>query len=122
MKVVVEILTRTLFYIQVENDATVLDLKRAIEAQEKHQHDRLILMFKGALTCIIMNKDDSPLTSYGVGDNSHIYLLFCPLPPPPHPHNDNDDGFLPHFLWNSLESMGSDQQHSPFTGSSGQSE
>ncbi|GAA0185030.1 hypothetical protein Leryth_023309 [Lithospermum erythrorhizon] len=114
MKVVVEILTGTMFYIQVENNATVSDLKRAIEAQEKHRYDRLILILKLVLSCIIMNEDDYPLTTYGVGDSSHIYLFFFPPP-------DDDGGALPHFLLNSTESI-MDSQVSPITGASAQSE
>ncbi|KAK9922524.1 hypothetical protein M0R45_030986 [Rubus argutus] len=51
MKVVVENLTGTLFHVQVGNDATVADLKREIETQQKLPYDH----------------------------GSHIYIFFYPL-------------------------------------------
>ncbi|WOH03220.1 hypothetical protein DCAR_0522616 [Daucus carota subsp. sativus] len=75
MKVVIEILTGKLFYIQVEEDATVADLKREIGAQENLPYDRLLLM----LGINLMHYNEVSLVEYGVRDGSHLYLFFNSL-------------------------------------------
>ncbi|XP_008229029.1 PREDICTED: uncharacterized protein LOC103328418 [Prunus mume] len=91
MKVVVENLTGSLFYVQVGNNATVADLKREIETQQKLPYDRMILIL-GADDHRLMMKDDGndgvSLVDYGVQDESHIYIFFDPL----------DDGSSHRFL------------------------
>ncbi|KAB1226350.1 hypothetical protein CJ030_MR1G020567 [Morella rubra] len=80
MRVVVESLTGTLFYIQVGNDATLADLKREIEAQQELPFDRLILILD--TNCSLLMSDDGDgvsLVHCGVQDGSHIYLFFSPL-------------------------------------------
>ncbi|PWA42282.1 Ubiquitin [Artemisia annua] len=72
MRLVVEILTGKLFYVQVGDTATVLDLKKKIGAQEKLPDDRLILLLLNTL----MNENEASLVEYGVQDGSHIYLFF----------------------------------------------
>lgn len=72
MQIVIEILTGKLFYIQVEEDATVADLKKQIGAQENLPHDRLLLM----LDISLMNQNEASLVEYGVRDGSHLYLFF----------------------------------------------
>ncbi|EEF35166.1 uncharacterized protein LOC8270263 [Ricinus communis] len=90
MKVVVEILTGTLFYIQVGNDATIADLKREIGAQQKLPHDRLILFLDNSRSSLIDEIGDATsLVDCGVHDGSHIYLFFNPL----------DDGSTHHFVF-----------------------
>lgn len=82
MKVVVENLTGTLFYIQLGNDATVAELKREIEAQEKLPCDRLILVLDTNVGCDPIHDDGTggnSLVDYGVQDGSHIYIFFNPL-------------------------------------------
>ncbi|KAK9922518.1 hypothetical protein M0R45_030980 [Rubus argutus] len=81
MKVVVENLTGTLFHVQVGNDATVADLKREIETQQKLPYDRLILILDADHSCCTMNGDGDgvSLVDYGVQDGSHIYIFFYPL-------------------------------------------
>ncbi|KAL9340130.1 hypothetical protein Peur_066349 [Populus x canadensis] len=77
MRVVVEILTGTLFYIQVGNDATVADLKKEIEAQQKLPQDRLILFLSNKRRHLINEEGDgAALVDCGVQDGSHIYLFF----------------------------------------------
>ncbi|EXC23131.1 hypothetical protein L484_018262 [Morus notabilis] len=80
MKVVVENLTGTLFFIQVGNDATVAELKREIEAQENLPCDRLILILDANGNRPI-NDDGSgaSLVDHGVRDGSHIFIFFNPL-------------------------------------------
>ncbi|CAJ1979035.1 unnamed protein product [Sphenostylis stenocarpa] len=80
MKVVVENLTGTLFYVQVSNDATVEDLKKEIEAQQKLPCDRLILVLD-AHECPLMSKEEEKLSlvDCGIQDGSHIYLFFNPV-------------------------------------------
>ncbi|CAB4286537.1 unnamed protein product [Prunus armeniaca] len=56
-QVVVENLTGSLFYVQVGNNATVADLKREIETQQKLPYDRMILIL-GADDHRLMMKDD----------------------------------------------------------------
>lgn len=90
MKVAVEILTGTLFYIQVENNASVADLKREIGAQQKLPCDRLILLLSSDHSCpMSQDHDEVPLADCGVKDGSHIYLFFKPL----------DDGSTQHSVF-----------------------
>lgn len=95
MKVVVENLTGTLFYIQVGNDATVEDLKREIEAQQKLPCDRLILILD-ADRCPLMTTEEekASLVDCGIQDGSHIYLFFNPIV---------DDESNDHFVFNIPE-------------------
>ncbi|KAI4334113.1 hypothetical protein L6164_018844 [Bauhinia variegata] len=83
MKVVVENLTGALFYVQLDNDATVADLKREIETQQKLPRDRLILILDAdADRSTLINKEHeerSSLVDCGVQDGSHIYIFFNPL-------------------------------------------
>ncbi|KAM1048718.1 hypothetical protein ACFX15_027316 [Malus domestica] len=85
MKVVVENLTGTFFYVQVGNEATVADLKREIEAQQKLPYDRLILILdthSDNRYCSRLMNDDVDgvlLVDYGVCDGSHIYVFLNPL-------------------------------------------
>ncbi|KAI4322535.1 hypothetical protein L6164_022219 [Bauhinia variegata] len=83
MKVVVENLIGALFYAQLDNDATVADLKREIDTQQKLPFDRLILILDAdADRSPLMSKeheDRSSLVDCGVQDGSHIYLFFNPL-------------------------------------------
>ncbi|XP_022769598.1 uncharacterized protein LOC111313187 [Durio zibethinus] len=77
MKVVVEILTGNLFYIQVGNDATVGDLKKEIEAQENLPRDRMIMIVDHEnQNHLITEEDGASLVGCGVQDGSHIYLFF----------------------------------------------
>ncbi|XWS30803.1 hypothetical protein CRYUN_Cryun23aG0021400 [Craigia yunnanensis] len=77
MKVVVEILTGNVFYIQVGNDATVGDLKKEIEAQENLTGDRMILIVDHKnQNHLITEEDGASLVDCGVEDGSHIYLFF----------------------------------------------
>ncbi|XP_028796213.1 uncharacterized protein LOC114762976 [Neltuma alba] len=84
MKVVVESLTGTLFYVHVKNDATVADLKKEIENHQKIPCDRLILLLDTD-RCPLMNHNDDDeeervsLNDCGVHDGSHIYLFFNPV-------------------------------------------
>lgn len=80
MKVVVENLTGTLFYVQVGNDATVQDLKREIEAQQKLPCDRLILVLDADQSPLMSKEEErATLVDCGVQDGSHIYLYFNPI-------------------------------------------
>jgi hypothetical protein len=89
MRVVVENLTGTLFYIQVGNDATLADLKKEIEAQQKLPCERLILILDTNLRRLMNDDGDGvSLVDCGVQDGSHIYLFFNPL----------DDGSAQHVV------------------------
>ncbi|KAM1063704.1 hypothetical protein ACFX2A_028436 [Malus domestica] len=94
MKVVVENLTGTFFYVQVGNEATVADLKREIEAQQKLPYDRLTLILdthSDNRYCSRLMNDDVDgvlLVDYGVCDGSHIYVFLNPL----------DDGSTNHLF------------------------
>ena len=94
MRVVVEILTGTLFYVQVSDNTTVADLKREIGDQENLPHDRLILVLSSNLSRL-MNENELALIDYGVRDGSHVYLFFDPL---------NDGSSDDHSLSTSLVS------------------
>ncbi|KAG5242077.1 ubiquitin family protein [Salix suchowensis] len=95
MRVAVEILTGTLFYIQVGNDATVADLKKEIEAQQKLPRDRLILLLISNKRRHLINEegDGATLVDCGVQDGSHIYLFFGPVD-----HHDESTDHLV-FTW-----------------------
>ncbi|CAK9133536.1 unnamed protein product [Ilex paraguariensis] len=109
MRLVVEILTGKLFYIQLGDDATVEDLKREIGAQEKLPRDRLILILNGELSHL-MNDNELSLLDYGVQDGSHVYLFFDPL----------DDCSFHHFLLKSQDPTSSQADQSPLIGPSHQ--
>ena len=94
MRVVVEILTGALFYVQVSDNATVADLKREIGDKENLPHNRLILVL-GSNLSRLMNENELALVDYGVRDGSHVYLFFNPL----------NEGYLDdHSLSTSLDS------------------
>lgn len=76
MRVVIEILTGTLFYIEVKDDATVADLKKEIGFQEQLPFDRLILLVDGGNERLLMSANECSLHEYGVEDGSHVYLFF----------------------------------------------
>ncbi|KAJ0054416.1 hypothetical protein Pint_02063 [Pistacia integerrima] len=96
MKVVVEILTGTLFYIQVANDATVADLKKEIESQQKLPCDRLILLLDNDKSHLMsQDQDEVSLVDCGVKDGSHIYLFFNPI----------DDGSSQHLVYTLPDSL-----------------
>nr|DAD23285.1 TPA_asm: hypothetical protein HUJ06_024748 [Nelumbo nucifera] len=89
MRLVVEVLTGTLFYVQVDDNATVGDLKREIGAQEKLPEDRLILVLHNHNhhgSSSVMVDDKLSLLEYGVRDGSHIHLCFYPLDDAAHYH------------------------------------
>lgn len=94
-----EILTGTLFYIQVGNDATVADLKREIGDQQKLPHDRLILFLDNTQNRLIDEDGDAAaLVDCGVHDESHIYLFFNPL-------EDHGSSSTHHFVFNFTDSF-----------------
>ncbi|CAI0625685.1 unnamed protein product [Linum tenue] len=96
MKVAVEILTGSLFHVDVKDDdnaATVADLKQAIASQQKLPFDRLILLQGDGEEEEAPLDDDSPLADYGIHDGSHIYLFFKLL----------DDGSSHNFVFTSPE-------------------
>ncbi|PIA31920.1 hypothetical protein AQUCO_04700052v1 [Aquilegia coerulea] len=75
MRLVVEVMTGTLFYIQVDDEATIGDLKREIVVHEKVSLDRFILVNQDYL----MDHDNGALVDYGVHDGSHVHLCFTPV-------------------------------------------
>lgn len=90
MKVVVENLTGTLFYVQVANDATVQDLKLEIEAQLKLPCDRLILILDvDQWPLMTKEAEKASLIDCGIQDGSHIYIFFHPI----------DDESTNHFVF-----------------------
>ncbi|KAK6773077.1 hypothetical protein RDI58_028315 [Solanum bulbocastanum] len=77
MNLVIQILTGTLFHVQVAKDTSVADLKKEISNQEKLPMNRLILMLDtGHGDSIMLNDDEISLVDYGVKDGSHFYLFF----------------------------------------------
>ncbi|KAG8377749.1 hypothetical protein BUALT_Bualt08G0065400 [Buddleja alternifolia] len=80
MKVVAEILTGSLFYVNIEEDANVGELKKQIGSnQENLPTNRLILMLDADQQRFLLVKDEVSLKEYGVQDGSHIYIFFEPL-------------------------------------------
>ncbi|KAI4297008.1 hypothetical protein L6164_036920 [Bauhinia variegata] len=80
MKLAVENMMGTLFYVQVDKDATIADLKREIEAHQNLPGHRIILILDtdhGAL----VNKEEEKalLVDHGVQDGSLIYIFFTPF-------------------------------------------
>ncbi|KAJ9177477.1 hypothetical protein P3X46_012693 [Hevea brasiliensis] len=92
MRVVVEILTGSLFYIQLGNDATVADPEREICDQQKLPQDRLILFVDNYQSRLIdEDRDGTSRIDCGIHDGSHICLFFNPL----------EDGSSHHFVFTS---------------------
>ncbi|OIS96151.1 hypothetical protein A4A49_01026 [Nicotiana attenuata] len=87
MNLVIEILTGTLFHIQVGKEITVADLKREIGNQENLPENRLILMLNAGGDFFMLNDDEVPLAEHGVKDGSHFYLFFKL----PHNNGENQD-------------------------------
>ncbi|OWM64317.1 uncharacterized protein LOC116215417 [Punica granatum] len=83
MRVVVEILTGTVSYIDVGDDANVRELKTEIAAQTNLPYERLILLLDtpGDYECHLIEdaKDEALLIDVGVNDGARIYLFFKPL-------------------------------------------
>ncbi|ONK74767.1 uncharacterized protein A4U43_C03F9940 [Asparagus officinalis] len=73
MKVGVEILSGRFFYIEVDDNATVENLKREIASKEKFQEQRLILVHK---TGRVIRDHRRSLVESGVCDGSIVYLFF----------------------------------------------
>ncbi|KAK7312730.1 hypothetical protein VNO77_36819 [Canavalia gladiata] len=68
------------FYVQVDDDAMVKDLKREIEAQQKFPCDRLILVLDADQSPFMSKEEEkASLVDCGVQDGSHIYLFISPL-------------------------------------------
>ncbi|CAL1406952.1 unnamed protein product [Linum trigynum] len=81
MMVAVEIMTGSLFHVNVEDkgNARIVDLKRAIAAQQKLPFDRMILLL-GDGRCISDDEEDLTLAECGVDDDgSRVYLFFKPI-------------------------------------------
>ncbi|PIM99498.1 Ubiquitin-like protein [Handroanthus impetiginosus] len=79
MKLVAEILTGALFYVEVEENSTVGDLKKVIGNQENLPSNRLILFLNVDQRNSLLENDEVSLKEYEVQDGSHIYLFFKPL-------------------------------------------
>ncbi|KAK4352002.1 hypothetical protein RND71_027520 [Anisodus tanguticus] len=88
MQLVVEIMTGTIFHITVADNATVLNLKIAIQVQENVPGDRLILLLNRDVDHLLLNDDHKPLSEYGVQDGSRLHAFFEPLD---EAENDGDD-------------------------------
>nr|XP_018684519.1 PREDICTED: uncharacterized protein LOC103991175 [Musa acuminata subsp. malaccensis] len=73
MELVVEILTGRFFHVEVEDDATVGSLKKAIASKEMFQEQRLVLMLSNGR---LLRDDQCALAECGVVDGSIIYLFF----------------------------------------------
>ncbi|CAN4122808.1 unnamed protein product [Withania somnifera] len=87
MQVVVEIMTGTIFHVQVGENAMVKDLKIGIHNQENVPSDRLILLMDIGNDHLMINGDEKPLSEYGVQDGSRLYAFFKPLDA----KNEDDD-------------------------------
>ncbi|RZR99300.1 hypothetical protein BHM03_00028817 [Ensete ventricosum] len=73
MELVVEILTGRFFHVEVEEDANVGSLKKAIASKEMFQEQRLVLMLSNGR---LLRDDQCALAECGVVDGSIIYLFF----------------------------------------------
>jgi len=64
----------------VSNDATVEDLKREIENQQKLPSDRFVFILDTDERTVITKEEEKvSLLDYGIQDGSRIYLFFTPL-------------------------------------------
>lgn len=84
MRLAVEILTGTLFHVEVDDGAKVSDLKREIAAQAELPYERLILVLDvpGGCECHLLiedARDGAPLADVGACDGARMYLFFKPL-------------------------------------------
>ncbi|XXG54473.1 hypothetical protein AAC387_Pa03g2341 [Persea americana] len=73
MELVMEILTGKLFHVQIDQSATVKELKKKIAMQEALPEYRLILVQRSGPP---IKEDQSSLADYGVKEGSHIYVFF----------------------------------------------
>ncbi|KAJ8636835.1 hypothetical protein MRB53_011102 [Persea americana] len=73
MELVLEILTGKLFHVQIEQNATVKELKKKIAMQEALPEHRLILVLRSGP---LMKEDQFSLADYGVKEGSQIYVFF----------------------------------------------
>lgn len=112
MKVVVEILTGTLFSADVPGDGTVADLKREIGAQQKLPCDRLILLLHNGDRSdpIKDDEDGAHLVDVGIKDGSHVYLFFKLVEP-----DDSDRPPTPAAPIDSADASPEDQTVVPST-------
>lgn len=79
MKLVVEVFTGPLFYIEVETNATVADLKREIFLQKDLPYHRLILCLANRRKNFLSNEEDEkPLADFEIKEESHVYVFFKP--------------------------------------------
>uniref|UniRef100_A0A7N0TU88 Ubiquitin-like domain-containing protein n=1 Tax=Kalanchoe fedtschenkoi TaxID=63787 RepID=A0A7N0TU88_KALFE len=82
VRLTVEILTGSVFSVQVDPDGTVGDLKREIASKhESFSRERLIILKveEGESSSILVNEETVPLHEYGVEDGSHLFLFFHPI-------------------------------------------
>ncbi|XP_022989504.1 uncharacterized protein LOC111486561 [Cucurbita maxima] len=80
MKLVAENLTGSLFYVEVDDGATVLDLRTEISSQQSLPSDRLLFVPDHDRGRLISVADDGiSLVDFGLRDGSLIYIFFCPL-------------------------------------------
>ncbi|OVA11142.1 Ubiquitin supergroup [Macleaya cordata] len=83
MRLVVEIMTGALFYVDVDDNATVADLKREIGSQEKLPVDRIIIILvhhnENNNQSVRLIDDRGLLVDCGIRDGSHIHLCFTPV-------------------------------------------
>ncbi|KAL5730919.1 hypothetical protein ACHQM5_003701 [Ranunculus cassubicifolius] len=79
MKLVVEIMTGPLLHIQVDDKATVADLKKEIRNHENVPSGRFMLVRSAENQVRLMEEDGGSLVEYGVRDGSHVQLCFAPI-------------------------------------------
>lgn len=83
MKLVVENLTGTLFFVEVPDDAKVSDLKREIEQKERLSDHYLVLVLDDGEEGRLINDQESEvaLVDLGFKDSSHVYLFIFQTSP-----------------------------------------
>jgi len=76
MRVAVEIITGRLFYIDIEEEATVESLKKEIASKESLEESRLVLVHRDGE---VIANDQCTLKDCQVFNGTVIYLFFKPI-------------------------------------------
>lgn len=78
MKLGVEVLTGSLFYVEIDEEETVCSLKKKIASKMEIEASRILLTHRDGH---LLKDDQCSLSEYDCRDGSNIYLFFTTPPP-----------------------------------------
>ncbi|QKF93689.1 ubiquitin protein [Fadolivirus algeromassiliense] len=76
MKLVLQTLDKKTFDVEVDDNATLGDLKKKVEELKNHPIAQIKLIFSGA----VLNENDKKLTDYKLVNDSRVIVLLSPKP------------------------------------------